>query len=100
MDLTAIFWKFAVREVPLIEKPYEIEIEGLDTIEGTQIELADQNDPTLAEMNQIASQNGLNLRVWWPGIMGTMDYRTDRVNAHIKKGDDGKWRVADNFNIG
>jgi hypothetical protein len=29
-----------------------------------------------------------------------MDYRTDRVNAHVDKGADGKYRVGNTFNIG
>ena len=40
------------------------------------------------------------LRVWWDGIMGTMDFRTNRVNAHIEKEADGKYRVSNRFNIG
>lgn len=32
--------------------------------------------------------------------MGTMDYRTDRVNTHIEKAPDGKWRVGPRFDIG
>ncbi len=100
MDLAAIFGKFVGREVPLIERPYENKGEFLDTIQRTQLELANKNDPNLAEMSEVASENGLNLRVWWQGIRGTADYRTDRVNVRIEKSDDGKWRVANNFNIG
>jgi hypothetical protein len=32
--------------------------------------------------------------------MVTMDYRLDRVNARIEKGNDGKWRVGQRFNLG
>ena len=79
-------------------------IEGMD-IGGKHydvpiVEPADKDDATLAEMKQVAEQNGLILRLWWEGIMGTMDYRTDRINAHIEKGNDGKWRIADKFDIG
>jgi hypothetical protein len=60
----------------------------------------DANDPTLLAMKKAASDNGLKLRVWFPGMISTMDYRTDRVNAHVGKGADGKYRVSGRFNIG
>lgn len=99
MNLKDIFGKFAGREIPLVEKPYEVKLTNR-TIKGTQLELADENHPTLAEMNDTAAMNGLTLRLWWPGVMGTMDMRDDRVNAHLEKSNDGKWRVANKFNIG
>jgi hypothetical protein len=60
----------------------------------------DANDPTLRAMQKAASDNGFKLRIWFPGTMGTMDYRTDRLNAHVDKGADGKYRVSSRFNIG
>lgn len=98
-SVTELFNKFAGREVPLVEKPYEIKI-GEKTITGTQLELANDNDPTLAEMNELAEQNGLSLRVFWPGIMGTADIQPNRINAHLEEGADGKWRVSGNFTLG
>lgn len=99
MKLSDIFGKFAGREVPLNEKPYEVKLQSR-TIKGTQLELANKNDPTIAEMEKTAAENGLSLRLWWPGIMGTMDYREDRVNAHLEKDKGGKWRVSSKFNLG
>lgn len=100
MNLTAIFGQFAGREVALIEKEYEYKSKHAGTIKVTQLELANPQDQVLEDMKQTASQNSLYLRVWWPGIMGTMDYRTNRVNAHIEKSADGKWRVANRFELG
>lgn len=100
-DLSALFSRFAGREVPMKEEPFEIELKSLGmTHKGVNISPADENDPVLKEMHEEAKKNGLSLRVWWKGVVGTMDYRTDRVNAHIEKGDDGKWRVSPRFNIG
>lgn len=100
MDLTAIFGKFAGREVPLIEKPYKIKTRYFGIIEGTNTFLADENDKTLQEMRDEARKHGLTLRVFWPGVTGTMEYKRSRVNAHLEQGDDGKWRVGSRFNIG
>jgi hypothetical protein len=94
-DLHAIFNKFAGKEVPMQEEKF--------TIRGktyTQVKPADDKDPVINDMNAAASANGLKLRLWWPGMAGTMDFRTDRVNAHIEKAPDGKWRVSRDFHIG
>lgn len=99
MNLTAIFGKFAGLEVPMVERVEKLEIRG-KTHEIPVIELADQDDPTVKEMREAAAQNGLNLRLWWEGTVGTMDFRTDRVNATIERCSDGKWRVSREFRIG
>lgn len=94
-DVSHIFNKFAGREVPMKEEP--VVVRGKTY---TQTKLVDENDATLQEMRDAAKAAGLRLRVWLPGTMGTMDYRTDRVNAHVEKGSDGKYRVGTKFNIG
>lgn len=78
--ITDLFNKFAGKEVlsPIMSMP----------------------DPVIAEMKQLANDNGLKLRVWFPNTVGTMDYQPDRVNAHIEKGADGKYRVSNRFNLG
>ena len=94
-DASHIFNKFAGREVPMKEEPFVIRGKTY-----TQVKPADDHDPVLEEMRAEAKKAGLKLRLWWPGVAGTMDFRTDRVNAHIEKADDGKWRVTKKFNIG
>lgn len=94
-DVSAIFNRFAGREIPMREDTF--------TFKGRQYEqlnLADQNDPTVKEMEDFAKGQGLQLRLWWNGIAGTADYRMNRVNAHIEKAVDGKYRVAPRFNLG
>lgn len=95
LDVSAMFNKFAGREVPMKEEPYVY-----DGQTYTRVKLADPNDPTLQEMRDAAKANGLKMRVWWPGVAGTCDFRMDRVNAHIEKEADGKYRVSKRFNIG
>jgi len=57
-------------------------------------------DSTLGEIEQVAKDNGLKLRIWFPGTVGTMDYRTDRINVHVEKDAAGKFIVSDKFKIG
>ena len=80
LDLSALFNKFVGKEVqsPVLSSP----------------------DPVIEEMKEVACDNGLVLRVWFPGMMGTMDHRLDRLNARIEKDADGKWRVGSKFNLG
>jgi len=93
-DISRIFNKFAGREVNMTEETY--------TVKGrtfTQVKL-DTSDPVIKEMRDEAGKNDLKLRVWWPGVTGKPDARADRVNAHIEKHSDGKWRVGSQFDIG
>ena len=94
-NVSHIFNKFAGREVPMNSRI--VKVAGYTF---NEIEPALNPDPVLTEMEDTATKNGLTLRVWWDGIAGTMDFRDDRVNAHIEKSDDGKYRVSKRFNIG
>lgn len=96
-QLSSIFGKFAGKEVPLIEREYEI---GSQPKKIKQWEPVNINDPTISEMRKTAADNGLVLRLFWPGMGGDNFYRTDRVNAWLEKGKDDKWRVANKFTIG
>ena len=81
-DLKKIFGKFAGKE---LRDPNRL---------TTDI------DSVLAQMETAAQKNGLKLRVWFPGTIGTMELRSDRVNAHVDQGADGKFRVSNKFEIG
>jgi hypothetical protein len=79
-DLTKLFNKFAGKEV--------------------QSPVSSKIDPTISEMKKLAEDNGLKLRLWYPGMMGTMDFKGNRINAYVEKGADGKYRVSNEFKIG
>ncbi|TAL38956.1 MAG: hypothetical protein EPN97_03190 [Alphaproteobacteria bacterium] len=98
-DVSGIFNKFAGREVPMHEETKTMRI-GCVIKKLTAVSLADPADPTLKEMSDEARKNGLQLRVLWPGKGYTDDYVRTRVNAHIEKGTDGKYRVSRKFDIG
>lgn len=98
-SITHVFNKFAGREVPMIEEQHTINLGGKD-YKIDEVRFANPNDPLIQEMKKTAEDNGLQLRLWLPGSMGTMDFRTDRVNAHIEKSADGKYRVSSRFNLG
>ncbi len=100
-DLSLIFGRFAGREVDMLEETKVLDLPNLGIKQTiTSVMPANPKDPVLEEMKSEAKKNGLSLRIWWDGIVGTMDYRTDRVNARIEKCGDGKWRVSSRFNIG
>jgi hypothetical protein len=99
-NITAAFNKFAGKEVPMLEETKTMKLSHLGDYTYTEVKPANPNDPVLDAMQKTADKNGLSLRVWWPGLAGTADFRDDRVNAHIEKGTDGKWRVSPKFDIG
>ncbi|MBU6476123.1 MAG: hypothetical protein KGL10_06205 [Alphaproteobacteria bacterium] len=90
--ITALFNKFAGREIQVVENARTMNIGGQTC---TFDEVSPVNgEPTLKEMEKTANDNGLRLRVWFPGTVGTMDLRMDRVNVRVSKAPDGKWRVG------
>jgi hypothetical protein len=99
-SITGLFNKFAGKEISVNEKiqTRTSKLSG-ETLNFTTYSFADENDPLLVEMHQIAVDNGVRLRIWLPNTMGTMDYRMDRVNTRVAKGADGKYRFSD-FKVG
>lgn len=55
----------------------------------------DPNDPVLSELKKECQDNGYSLRVWVPGIMGTCDWNTKRVNIDLVQQDDKSWKIID-----
>lgn len=99
MNVSALFNKFAHQEISVLETNREIDLGG-EKMTFPELSFADNNDPLLVEMRQTAKENGLTLRIWLPGTLGTMDMRPNRVNVHVEKHEDGKWRIAPQFTLG
>lgn len=98
-DISRLFNRFAGKEIGMVESSRNVRIGGKDQVR-TVARLADPQNPMIAEMREAAASAGLHLRVWQPGSVGTRDFRSDRVNARIEKGNDGKYRIANRFDIG
>jgi hypothetical protein len=93
-NLSAQFQRFAGKEVEVIETTHQ-------TKYGPMISthLVEPN-PIIEELKQAVTDAGLKLRLWLPDRMGIMDYRTDRLNVHVGKEADGKYRISPAFTIG
>lgn len=94
-DLCRLFNKFAGQEIPLKEESFK---KGRRTYRHLALENKDH--PVLKDMQSTAVQNGLSLRLLWPGAIATRDLRSDRVNAHLEQDAAGTWRVSSTFTIG
>lgn len=91
--LKAIFEKFANREVDThIDPP-------TPASRGRAVAKLNPQDEAVSELRQAVEAAGFSLRVWMPNSIGTMDYRTNRVNVHIAPDMQGVYRMG-NFRIG
>lgn len=97
-DLSKKFAKFAGREVNAVEKTQNVKI-GDTVYPITEVRLG-KDDPAVTELVAAVKAAKLELRLWLPGMMGTMDYRLNRLNAHVEKGTDGKYRIGSSFTLG
>ena len=103
-SIAHIFNQFAGKEVGVVEtqQTFTFPAHGKTPAETFVIDEVSpkENDPILQQMEKAAKDKGFRLRVWFPGSVGTMDYDTRRVNAHVQKDPDGKYRVSPNFDLG
>jgi hypothetical protein len=91
-DLSDQFQRFAGKEVEVTETTHQTKCE---TITSTHLV---EPSPIIEELKQAVG--GLELRLWLPGQMGTMDFRMDRLNVHVNKDADGKYRIGPDFRLG
>ncbi len=97
-NLTAQFSKFAGRAVGVNERTQTGVLFG-GTFTSTTVTVK-KNDPAVAELTAAAKAAGYRLRLWTPGMMGTMDHRLDRLNAYVEKNAAGKYELSARFRIG
>ena len=121
MKLKNIFIDFVGREYPTsLSQEEQIELgtpqEKIAASQGTQVRSRDmsrierytlKNKQMMLEdeLEYVASQHGLDVRVWLPGIQpGTVgysgEYQKNRANVFISKDDEGKLYINDQFCFG
>ncbi len=94
-NISRAFNKFAGREIPMTKEVHEFRGKKYESVR-----IEDENHPTLVEMRELAESMGLKLRLWTPDSMGTMDYRLDRLNAHVVEDPTGKFVISSKFDLG
>lgn len=92
--LTRNFNKFAGCEVNVTETTHDTQYGKVKSVH------VHGDDPTLTELRVAAEAAGLNLRLLLPGAGCTADYCDDRLNVHVAKEADGKYRIQKDFKIG
>ena len=98
--ITRLFNKFAGKEIAVKEDRYILQMDNNKPAPVNVVKLRNAQDPVLGAMKNIAEKHGLKLRIWWPGKIGTRDYKPNRVNAYLEKQADGKYRISNKFHIG
>lgn len=93
VQLTAIFEKFAGREVDTVN--------SANPANGRESVKIDPQDPALMELRVAIEDIGCMLRVFTPSaMMGTMDYRPNRVNITLMPDDTGIYRIPKSWKMG
>lgn len=80
MDLDSKYNRFVGQTITPV-------VVGAGTDDKFSYTMADEKSPVYLELNAEAVADGFYLRVWFPHTIGTMDYRTDRINVRLN--DDG-----------
>jgi hypothetical protein len=100
-DVSKQFAKFAGKEVAVTETPWKREYKFNPGVvyEGVTARY-DEQDPVILSLKEETAKAGFYPRIWMPGTFGTMDYQTSRLNVHIEKEADGKYRIQPRFTLG
>lgn len=96
--MVKIFGRFMFAEVPMVEETRTHTFAGKEHAYN-EIRFADDKHPVLVDLRKTAKECGVNLRVWWPGMIATMEFDQNRLNVHLEKGADGKWRISEKMNL-
>lgn len=83
------FSKFIGRKVKVAETIHIYRRKDKE-IEYVECEL-DPSETIVSEV--VAETNNSHIRVWLPGVLGTADYKGNRINIYIKKQPDGSYQV-------
>lgn len=97
--LSSIFGQF-------VGKPITIKYQSTIINAGSQqmrekfLTLADNNDPLLRAMEQVARSNGLSLRLLLPDQMSSAEFNPSRVNVPVEEVKKGVFRIGSDFTLG
>lgn len=67
---------------------------------GREIALTEEDDPTVAAMENAAERRGYFLRFVTDQSQSEEAYNPRRANVHLDKTADGKWRVSTRYHLG
>jgi hypothetical protein len=90
--LPEIFAKYAGVQIP--HEEYEQEFAG--GIKHKFQRPTEEGEALLKEIYQVAADNNVNLRLWTPAVMGTMDVVLSRLNIKT----DANWVIRDKCTYG
>jgi hypothetical protein len=97
-DLSPLIQQFLNQKVEVTEHRRTFQLGG-KPYTFTEVEYV-ESDRTITALKTAAGGEGLYLRVFTPGTMGTTDWRTDRLNAYVEKSPDGSHYRIDRLAIG
>lgn len=88
------FNKYAGREVYVHEKQKFFMNHGF-----TERKLF-MRDPAIKEMTKEAKAEGLEVKFWMPDEKNLLKASNKRLNVHIERDEDKKWRIQSNMRLG
>lgn len=97
-NMLKIFGRFIYAEIPIKEEIRTVPFAG-QQVQIEDVRLADTNHPVLQDLRKTAKECGMDVRIWHPGMIATMEFNANRLNIHIEKSSDGKWRIAEHMNM-
>lgn len=95
--LPEIFSKFAGVEIPTKAVPIQV---GFNQHVYVVQQPTEAGIEILENISLIANKNNINLRLWLPNSMGTMDIQHDRLNIKVKAESTSKWRIQNKCTYG
>ncbi len=57
-------------------------------------------DPVIKEMAKEAKAEGLDVKFWMPDEKNTLKQSSKRLNVHIARDEEKKWRIQSNMSLG
>ena len=97
-DLAEIFGRFAGQEVALTEHRHTMTMGG-KVLEFTDTSLAPGGQPAVTGLRDEAARLGLQLRIWIPGMVATTELNPNRLNVHVEKSSDGRYRISERMSM-